>query len=123
VLVDACMPATAIPSDTCDPLPDGAANALGADAFVVADAVAGSTPLGLLRTDVTNVHTRIVLMTRRYDMSMIFRRTSCKGARRTIRATIPMFMGTAVFSALIIVLVNLIIDISYGFLDPRMHEQ
>jgi ABC-type dipeptide/oligopeptide/nickel transport system permease component len=44
---------------------------------------------------------------------MIFRRTSCGGARRTIRATVPMLTGTIVFSALII-------DISYGFFDPRV---
>ena len=31
-----------------------------------------------------------------------------------------MRMGTVLFSALIIVLMNLIIDISYGFLDPRV---
>jgi peptide/nickel transport system permease protein len=31
-----------------------------------------------------------------------------------------MLMGTVHFSALIIVLMNLIIDISYGFLDPRV---
>ena len=31
-----------------------------------------------------------------------------------------MLMGTVLFSALIIVLMNLIIDISYGFLDPRV---
>jgi hypothetical protein len=65
VLVDACVPATAIPSGTYNLLPDGVVNGLGADMFVVADAVAGSTPLGLLRTAVTNVHTRLVLMTRR----------------------------------------------------------
>jgi ABC-type dipeptide/oligopeptide/nickel transport system permease component len=32
-------------------------------------------------------------------------------------------MGTVLFRELIIVLMNLIIDISYGFLDPRVHEQ
>jgi hypothetical protein len=82
---------------------------------VVADAVAGRTSLGLLRTAVTNVHARPVLMTRRLDVSMIFQRTSCRGARRTIRATVPMLtgtVGTVVFSALII-------DISYG-VDPRV---
>jgi ABC-type dipeptide/oligopeptide/nickel transport system permease component len=56
-------------------------------------------------------------------MSMFFRRASCKGARRTIRATVPMLMSTAVFCALIIVLMNLIINISYGFLDPRLHDK
>jgi hypothetical protein len=98
---------------TWNPLPDGAANALGVDVFVVADAADGTTPRGLLRTDVTNVHTRLVLMTRRENMSMIFQRTSCAGARRTIRATRPRLMGTVVFSALII-------DISDGFFDPRV---
>jgi ABC-type dipeptide/oligopeptide/nickel transport system permease component len=53
-------------------------------------------------------------------MSIIFRRTSCRGARRTIRATVPMLLGTVVFSAQIIGLMNLIIDISYGFVDPRV---
>jgi peptide/nickel transport system permease protein len=33
---------------------------------------------------------------------------------------VPMIMGTVLFGALIIVLMNLIIDISYGFLDPRV---
>jgi hypothetical protein len=98
---------------TWNPLPDGAANALGADVFVVADAADGRPPLGLLRTDVTNVHTRLVLMTRRENMSMIFQRTSCTGARRTIRATMPRLMGAVVFSALII-------DFSDGFFDPRV---
>jgi ABC-type dipeptide/oligopeptide/nickel transport system permease component len=56
-------------------------------------------------------------------MSMIFQRTSCRGARRTIRATMPMLMGTVLFSALIIVLMNLIIDISYGFVDPCVRYQ
>ena len=51
---------------------------------------------------------------------MIFQCTSCRGARRTIRATMPMLMGTALFSALLIVLMNLIIDLSYGFVDPRV---
>jgi ABC-type dipeptide/oligopeptide/nickel transport system permease component len=51
---------------------------------------------------------------------MAFRRTSCGGAQCTIRATAPMLMGTVLFRALIIVLMNLIIDISYGFLDPRV---
>ena len=32
-------------------------------------------------------------------------------------------MGTVLFSALIIVLMNLIIDISYGFVDPRVCYQ
>jgi ABC-type dipeptide/oligopeptide/nickel transport system permease component len=31
-----------------------------------------------------------------------------------------MLMGIVLFSALIIVLMNLIIDLSYGFLDPRV---
>jgi hypothetical protein len=44
---------------------------------------------------------------------MIFQRTSCGGARRTIRATVPMLMGTTVFSALLI-------DISDGGFDPRV---
>jgi hypothetical protein len=47
---------------------------------------------------------------------MIFRRTSCKGACRTIRATVPMLMGTVVVSALII-------NISDGFFDPRVRYQ
>ena len=47
---------------------------------------------------------------------MIFRRTSCRGAPCTIRATVPMLLGTVLFRALIIVLMNLIIDVSYGFL-------
>jgi ABC-type dipeptide/oligopeptide/nickel transport system permease component len=34
-----------------------------------------------------------------------------------------MLMGTVLFSALIIVLMNLIIDISYGFVDPRVCYQ
>jgi hypothetical protein len=63
VLVAACVPATAIPSSTWNPLPDGAANARGAEVVMAADAVTGRTPLGLLRTAVTNVHTRPVLMT------------------------------------------------------------
>jgi hypothetical protein len=88
--------------------------------FVVADALAGRTPLGLLRTAVTNAHTRPALVTRREDMSIIFRRTSCRGARRTIRASVPMLLGTVVFSAQIIGLMNLIIDISDGFVDPRV---
>ena len=33
---------------------------------------------------------------------------------------VPMLIGTVLFSALIIVLMNLIIDIGYGFLDPRV---
>ena len=33
---------------------------------------------------------------------------------------VPMIMGTVLFAALIIVLVNLLIDLSYGFLDPRV---
>jgi hypothetical protein len=65
LLVAGCVPATAIPSGTWNPLPDGVANTLGAEVFVVADAVAGGTPLGLLRTAVTNVHTKPALMTRR----------------------------------------------------------
>ena len=36
---------------------------------------------------------------------------------------VPMLMGTVLFSALIIVLMNLIIDISYGFLDPRVRYE
>jgi peptide/nickel transport system permease protein len=35
---------------------------------------------------------------------------------------VPMLMGTVLFSALVIVLMNLIIDLSHGFLDPRVHE-
>ena len=31
---------------------------------------------------------------------------------------VPMIMGTVLFSALIILIMNLVIDISYGFLDP-----
>ena len=34
---------------------------------------------------------------------------------------VPMIMGTVLFSALIILMMNLIIDISYGFLDPLVH--
>ena len=63
--VAACVPTTAILSGTWNPLPDGAANARGADVFLVADAVAGRTPLGLLRTAVIKVHTKPALMTRR----------------------------------------------------------
>jgi peptide/nickel transport system permease protein len=33
---------------------------------------------------------------------------------------VPMLMGTVLFSALSVVLVNLIIDLSYGFVDPRV---
>jgi peptide/nickel transport system permease protein len=33
---------------------------------------------------------------------------------------VPMIMGTVLFAALVIVLVNLLIDISRGFLDPRV---
>jgi peptide/nickel transport system permease protein len=33
---------------------------------------------------------------------------------------VPMIMGTVLFSALIILLMNLIIDVSYVFLDPRV---
>lgn len=33
---------------------------------------------------------------------------------------VPMIMGTVLFAALIIVVVNLIIDLSYGLLDPRV---
>ena len=36
---------------------------------------------------------------------------------------VPMLLGTVLFSALIIVLMNLIIDISYGFLDPRVRYE
>jgi ABC-type dipeptide/oligopeptide/nickel transport system permease component len=54
---------------------------------------------------------------------MIFRRTSCQAARRTLRATVPMLMSTVLFSALIIVLMRLIIDISYGFVDPWVRHQ
>jgi len=36
---------------------------------------------------------------------------------------VPMLIGTVLFSALIIVLMNLIIDISYGFLDPRVRYE
>jgi peptide/nickel transport system permease protein len=36
---------------------------------------------------------------------------------------IPMIMGTVLFAALIIVTMNLIIDISYGFLDPRVRYE
>ena len=56
-------------------------------------------------------------------MSIIFQQTSCRGARRTIRATMPVLMGTVLSGALIIVLMNLIIDISYGFLDPRVRYE
>jgi peptide/nickel transport system permease protein len=31
---------------------------------------------------------------------------------------VPMIMGTVLFSALIILMMNLLIDVSYGFLDP-----
>jgi peptide/nickel transport system permease protein len=34
-----------------------------------------------------------------------------------------MIMGTVLFGALIIALMNLIIDISYGFLDPRVRYE
>lgn len=33
---------------------------------------------------------------------------------------VPMIMGTVLFAALVIVLMNLVIDLSYGFLDPRV---
>ena len=33
---------------------------------------------------------------------------------------VPMIMGTVLFSALIILMMNLIIDISYVFVDPRV---
>jgi ABC-type dipeptide/oligopeptide/nickel transport system permease component len=36
---------------------------------------------------------------------------------------IPMIMGTVLFGALIIVLMNLLIDLSYGFLDPRVRYE
>ncbi len=33
---------------------------------------------------------------------------------------VPLIMGTVLFAALVIVLVNVLIDLSYGFLDPRV---
>jgi len=33
---------------------------------------------------------------------------------------IPMIMGTVLFAALVIVLINLVVDLSYGLLDPRV---
>jgi peptide/nickel transport system permease protein len=33
---------------------------------------------------------------------------------------VPMIMGTVLFAALVIVLANLIVDVGYGFLDPRV---
>jgi peptide/nickel transport system permease protein len=36
---------------------------------------------------------------------------------------VPMIMGTVLFSALIILMMNLIIDISYGFFDPRVRYE
>jgi peptide/nickel transport system permease protein len=35
---------------------------------------------------------------------------------------VPVLMGTVLFSALVIVLMNLIVDISYGVLDPRVRN-
>ncbi len=36
---------------------------------------------------------------------------------------VPMIMGTVLFAALVIVLVNLVVDVSYGFLDPRVRYE
>jgi peptide/nickel transport system permease protein len=33
----------------------------------------------------------------------------------------PMVQGVVLFSAVIYVLINLVVDISYAFFDPRIH--
>ena len=36
---------------------------------------------------------------------------------------IPVVVGVIMFFALIVVLTNLVVDLSYGFLDPRIRHQ
>jgi len=40
-----------------------------------------------------------------------------------LRRDFPVIQGSVLFMAVIFVLVNLVVDISYGFIDPRVRQK
>ncbi|MEE2711034.1 MAG: hypothetical protein VYA69_15725 [Gemmatimonadota bacterium] len=50
-------------------------------------------------------------------------RTVCRWRRAVYNLDVPMIMGVVLFSATLVVMVNIVVDFPYQWIDPRVQAE